>query len=51
MARKPRIEFDGATYHVIVRGNQGQAVFHSNSDFSLYDFIFQIVYFGMSGCA
>ncbi len=36
MARKPRIEFDGATYHVIVRGNQGQAVFHSNSDFSHY---------------
>ncbi len=36
MVRKPRIEFDGATYHVIVRGNQGQAVFHSKNDFIHY---------------
>jgi hypothetical protein len=28
MARKPRVEFDGAFYHVIVRGNQRQRTFH-----------------------
>ena len=27
MARKPRIEFEGAFYHIIVRGNQGQDIF------------------------
>lgn len=32
MARKPRIEFPGALYHVISRGNQGQLIFHSNAD-------------------
>ena len=36
MARKPRIHFPGALYHVIARGNQGQAVFHEDSDFALY---------------
>jgi REP element-mobilizing transposase RayT len=28
MARKTRIEFEGALYHVIVRGNQKRKVFH-----------------------
>jgi REP element-mobilizing transposase RayT len=32
MARKPRIEFPGALYHVISCGNQGQLKFHSNAD-------------------
>ncbi len=36
MARKPRIEFDGAFYHVIVRGNQRQKVFKDRDDFSKY---------------
>ncbi len=32
MARKPRVEFDGAFYHVIVRGNQRQKVFGDDRD-------------------
>lgn len=32
MARKPRIHFPGAFYHVILRGNGGQDIFHSNQD-------------------
>jgi REP element-mobilizing transposase RayT len=36
MARKPRIEFDGAFYHVIARGNQRQKIFKANDDFSKY---------------
>ena len=32
MARKPRIEFAGAFYHVIVRGNQRQKIFHDDHD-------------------
>ena len=32
MARKPRVEFDGAVYHVIVRGNQRQRTFHDDRD-------------------
>ena len=36
MARKPRIHFPGALYHVVARGNQGQTVFHEDRDFSLY---------------
>jgi putative transposase len=27
MARQIRIEYDGAAYHIMARGNQGQAVF------------------------
>jgi hypothetical protein len=27
MARKPRIEYDGAFYHIITRGNQRQMIF------------------------
>ena len=36
MARKPRIHFPGALYHVIARGNRGQKVFRDDSDHELY---------------
>lgn len=36
MARKPRVEFVGAFYHVISRGNQRQAIFHSDADRAYY---------------
>ncbi len=32
MARKPRIHFPGALYHVIFRGNAGQSIFFSEAD-------------------
>jgi REP element-mobilizing transposase RayT len=32
MARKPRVEFEGAFYHVIVRGNQRQKIFRYDRD-------------------
>ena len=32
MARKPRVEFDGGLYHVMVRGNQRQKVFGDDRD-------------------
>ncbi len=32
MARKPRIHFPGAFYHVIFRGNAGQSIFFSEAD-------------------
>jgi putative transposase len=36
MARKPRIEYEGAFYHVIMRGNQRQRVFKGDDDFQKY---------------
>jgi hypothetical protein len=30
MARKPRVHFTGALYHVMSRGNQGQAIFRED---------------------
>ena len=36
MARKPRIEFEGALYHIITRGNQRQKIFKGNEDFLQY---------------
>ncbi len=36
MARKPRIEFSGAFYHVISRGNQRQNIFHDKPDHQAY---------------
>ncbi len=36
MPRKSRIEFSGAFYHVIVRGNQKQRVFKDPADFQKY---------------
>jgi putative transposase len=32
MARKPRMHFPGAIYHVMLRGNGGQEIFHDPSD-------------------
>jgi len=32
MARKPRIFYSGAIYHVMLRGNGGEKIFFSNSD-------------------
>jgi putative transposase len=32
MARKPRVEFEGALYHVIVRGNHRRDIFRDRSD-------------------
>ncbi len=36
MPRKPRIEFSGAFYHVIARGNQRQRIFKEESDHRKY---------------
>ena len=36
MSRKPRVEFAGAFYHVISRGNQRQTIFHSDADRGYY---------------
>jgi putative transposase len=36
MARKPRIHFPGAFYHVIARGNRRQKIFRDNKDYQLY---------------
>jgi REP element-mobilizing transposase RayT len=36
MARKPRIEFEGAFYHVITRGNQRQNIFRNEEDYKKY---------------
>ena len=33
MPRKPRIEYPGAFYHVIARGNQRQKIFKDKSDY------------------
>ncbi len=40
MARKPRIEFEGAFYHVITRGNQKQKIFRDKEDYLKYLEIF-----------
>jgi len=32
MARKPRIHFPGAVYHVMLRGNGGRDIFFSAAD-------------------
>jgi len=36
MARKPRVHFDGALYHVMRRGNQGQSIFRDDRDRKRY---------------
>ena len=36
MARKPRVEFEGAFYHVIARGNQRQDIFRGDKDRAIY---------------
>ena len=36
MARKPRIEYEGAFYHVITRGNRRESIFKDKKDFLKY---------------
>jgi len=36
MVRKPRVQFPGALYHVIGRGNQQQDIFLNDEDYSCY---------------
>jgi len=36
MARKPRIYFPGALYHVIARGNRRERIFRDEKDYQLY---------------
>ncbi len=36
MARKPRVEFAGATYHVMCRGNRQQAIFKDPKDYERF---------------
>ena len=36
MARKPRLEFSGAFYHVIARGNRRATLFHDDADSTAY---------------
>ena len=36
MPRKPRIEYEGAVYHVMCRGNGGEAIFWSDKDRELF---------------
>jgi REP element-mobilizing transposase RayT len=36
MARKPRVHFPGAFYHVIARGNGQQDIFYDDKDYQLY---------------
>ena len=37
MARKPRIHFTGAVYHVMLRGNDGQDIFFDSKDYSIFE--------------
>ena len=36
MARQPRVEFRGAVYHVMCRGNRGEVVFREDSERTLW---------------
>ena len=36
MARQIRIEYEGATYHVMARGNHGQAIYGDDQDRKLW---------------
>ena len=36
MSRKPRVEFAGALYHVIARGNRRAGIFHDKADYRKY---------------
>jgi hypothetical protein len=36
MARRARVEYPGALYHVITRGNQGQRIFREDQDRDKY---------------
>ncbi|MBU0673440.1 MAG: transposase, partial [Proteobacteria bacterium] len=41
MARKPRIHYPGAFYHVMLRGNGGQNIFYSTADRSRFCLLMQ----------
>ncbi|MFH1020033.1 MAG: transposase [Pseudomonadota bacterium] len=41
MARKPRIHYPGAVYHVILRGNGGQDIFFTKADRARFYFLLQ----------
>jgi REP element-mobilizing transposase RayT len=41
MARKTRIHFPGAFYHVILRGNNKQQIFFSNEDRDYFYWLIQ----------
>ena len=41
MARKPRIHYPGAFYHIILRGNGGQEIFYSKADRSRFYLLLQ----------
>lgn len=41
MARKPRLHYPGACYHVILRGNAGQEIFFDKQDRSKFFFLLQ----------
>lgn len=47
--RKPRIEFSGAFYHVIARGNQKQRIFKDSADFQKY-LLLLTIYKNRTGC-
>ncbi len=49
MPRKPRIEYNGAFYHVIARGNQKQRIFKDAADFQKY-LLLLTVYKNRTGC-
>ncbi len=41
MARKPRVHYPGALYHVILRGNAGQVIFDDDQDRTRFYLLFQ----------
>jgi putative transposase len=41
MARKPRVHYPGALYHVILRGNDGQGIFFDDKDRTRFYFLIQ----------
>jgi len=36
MGRKPRIEYEGAVYHVMCKGNQQETVFKDDQDCQMF---------------
>ena len=42
MARKPRIQYPGAFYHVIARGNGGQKIFRDSQDYERYSYFLEL---------
>ncbi len=42
MARKPRVHFPGALYHVIARGNRHQPIFLDENDYNSYLYLLRV---------